>query len=373
MPGIPKTQHPLDPANTASKLPDKLRKPGGMALQVLADLMGADDPMSGIYPSVPLVSVFKNAAGVPDKLLRQRGTMDFLRSAKDTAIEGIDTAAELFAEKYPRVAAHMRLRPDESMAMPGMAETKSPYGRVTEPIDVALAKDQPYPLNLLTHEGTHVAQSLGNKNALKLYDLANEHKNIGYPRNPFEKTANWAGQQAEALPRYMDPPYQRPPNAIKALKSLAQSDPNRGPVKVTSGTRNTSQEILDVLSGQGAGVTAEPAGMAAEGLRLIKGNAATPVAEMLGAEWSRPSADRGARLLEAFRPKDLSQVMPSMPSQVPAAPRAAEQVGEAFRAFRGSGGLPEHVPQAPAHVGERAGNVIEDYKGVIAALLRGKL
>ena len=111
---------------------------------------------------------------------------------------------------------------------------------------------------------------------------------------------------------------------------------------------------------------------AAKGLKLVKG-AATPVAEMLGAEWSRPSADRGARLLEAFRPKDLSQVMPSMPSQVPAAPRAAEQVGEAFRAFRGSGGLPEHVPQAPAHVGERAGNVIEDYKGVIAALLRGKL
>ena len=73
---------------------------------------------------------------------------------------------------------------------------------------------------------------------------------------------------------------------------------------------------------------------AEKGLKLVKG-AATPVAEMLGAEWSRPSADRGARLLEAFRPKDLSQVMPNLPSQVPGAPDAAGAISKAFLDYGG--------------------------------------
>lgn len=72
--------------------------------------------------------------------------------------------------------------------------------------------------------------------------------------------------------------------------------------------------------------------MAAE-LRLVKG-AATPVAEMLGAEYSHPSPERNLKLLEAFRPKDLSQVLPAPISQIPAAPDALGQVGRAFTDYR---------------------------------------
>lgn len=40
----------IDAANVASKLPEPLRKPAGMTLQAILDLVGAEDPMSGAYP-----------------------------------------------------------------------------------------------------------------------------------------------------------------------------------------------------------------------------------------------------------------------------------------------------------------------------------
>ncbi len=47
MPLFPPMPH-IDAANVASKLPEPMRKPGGMALQALLDLTGADDPASQI-------------------------------------------------------------------------------------------------------------------------------------------------------------------------------------------------------------------------------------------------------------------------------------------------------------------------------------
>ena len=113
-------------------------------------------------------------------------------------------------------------------------------------------------------------------------------------------------------------------------------------------------------------------GMASQGLRLVKG-ASTPIAEMLGAEWSHPSADRGARLLEALRPKDLSQVIPSMPSRVPAAPRASSDVGKALKGY-GLGImdlLKTNAPSDPALPPKmgRASEAFSNYKDVIAGLM----
>lgn len=217
-----------------------------MALEALRQAFGGDDP-SGIMQTgapTPMISIYKDAAGVPSAALRAEGTKRFLQSAKDTAIHGMDTASELFAGKYPRIAAHMNLIREPKYDLPMMGETRSPYGKVTKPINIHLSPEQPHPLNILTHEGTHVAQSLGNSDALELYDLMNEHRDVGYRNNPFEKTADYAAQRAEARPPgyYTPNTSNRPWNAIKAIKSLMSSD-QRNYITLD----NPKDEVLKIL------------------------------------------------------------------------------------------------------------------------------
>lgn len=83
-----------------------------------------------------------------------------------------------------------------------------------------------------------------------------------------------------------------------------------------------------------ASVLGAPMGMAAgPGLKLVKG-AATPAAEMLGAQWSQPGAKYTEKLVESFRPKDLSQVMPEVASQVPSKLDTAGDIGRTFRDYK---------------------------------------
>ena len=196
----------------------KLPKP----LQALANMFfPPDDPLGGLSPT-PLISIYKDALGVPSKLLRQRGTQEFLKSARDTDINGIPDAAELLAEKYPRVSAHMRLEKDPSYALPMMARVKGHHGKVTAPQTVFLSEDQPFPLHVLGHEATHVVQNLGNPRSLELYNKANQAKHIGYMRNPLERSAIWKGYDLEPLTsQYSMDVAERPKeSAISALKKL---------------------------------------------------------------------------------------------------------------------------------------------------------
>jgi len=48
-----------DVANWASKLPEPLVKPAAVAGSFIMDMLGADDPMSGAYPVVPLAGIVK--------------------------------------------------------------------------------------------------------------------------------------------------------------------------------------------------------------------------------------------------------------------------------------------------------------------------
>src|SRR3990167_5239089 len=145
---------PPDIANMASRLPDPLQRPGGFIGRLLSDMVGADDPMSALYPT-SLVSIYKNVAGVPSAALRQQGTKDFIRSfvemdMKGQSDEGLDnlfSAVDWLAKKYPRVAAHMRMNPEIPDEMPSyyssgnaLASVSTPPGQVQHPITMNLSR-----------------------------------------------------------------------------------------------------------------------------------------------------------------------------------------------------------------------------------------
>src|SRR3990167_7549927 len=149
-----------------------------------------DDPMGGMSPNPmvsPLISIYKNAAA------RKAGTKGFLESAKNMGIEGFTRASEEFASRYPRVAAHMRMG-TEAAPPESAAAIVAPDWKVTEPIETRLSKigrmnseDPSQALPYLMHEGTHVAQALGNKHFTPLYKAGQK---FGQFRNPLEKSAN---------------------------------------------------------------------------------------------------------------------------------------------------------------------------------------
>ena len=231
---MPKTVigfQPPDIPNLASKLPEPLRQAGGFIGQLIADAVGADDPMSGIYPTpvaAPMISIFKDAAGVPQKALREEGTKRFLDSAQhlfermydssDVPIQATNNfgnAVDWLAKKYPRVSAHMEINPwlDNTVspisgAIP-TARIHTPSGRASTPMMMsysghgfARGQDPADAYNTMAHEATHAAQALGNHNFGNLYHNAN--RAVGYTDNPFEQMARNAGENAYSGGRRAD-------------------------------------------------------------------------------------------------------------------------------------------------------------------------
>lgn len=219
MPGPIIKKKELDVANLASKLPEPLRKSGGFIGQLIKDAV-LDDPLAGITP--PLISIYKDAAGIPSKTLRQGATGEFLESAKRLGVRGITAASESFASRYPRVAAHMRINPivknDNNLATATL-----PFGPITEPVPVNFGRrgmeliisNPGVAKGLLGHEATHVAQGLGNKDLSLLYKLAD--KAVGYKRNPFELSAG-ARELAEMYNHKVSPT-----PALRSLRTIAET------------------------------------------------------------------------------------------------------------------------------------------------------
>jgi len=194
------------------------------ALRRVGELLGVDDPQSQamqLGAPTPLVSLFK------DKAARVASTNTFRNAARALPNRLIDALDE-FAGKYPRVAAHMRpipAGPFESapstaawvatpykgtpLATQPRTVSFTPVGRASVTVSedpmlgLARARKQVF------HEGTHVAQGLGNKDFGRLYDLTNDL--VGYEKNPFEVVARYEG--GASMPR--------PQNAIKVLKEHA--------------------------------------------------------------------------------------------------------------------------------------------------------
>jgi hypothetical protein len=224
---------PFDIPELASRLPEPARQAGGFIGQLLQELTGSD-PMTGAYPTplaAPMVSIYKDASGVPSKALREEGLQRFRDSAQTLydrlynsstdithrAMNNFAEAADWLAMRYPRVAAHMRIAPElveQPSGVAGsnfLAHIRTPVGKVRDPMvveystngfkanDGRLADNGAY--NTMAHEATHAAQALGNKDFSQLYDQANNA--VGYHQNPFEQMARNAGENAE-LPRRAD-------------------------------------------------------------------------------------------------------------------------------------------------------------------------
>ncbi len=160
------------------------------------DPFDAVNPMPGASLASPLITIFKNSVA------RKAATEGFVKNAADRVGGTIGVAAEQFARKYPRVAAHMDLRRIGEGAPGVTGTTNFQVGKVKEPIavditnkGVAHTKDSlNEALKLMYEEGTHAAQNLGNSHAAGLYRNADQV--VGYNANPFEVSAKGAAERA---------------------------------------------------------------------------------------------------------------------------------------------------------------------------------
>lgn len=168
-------------------------------------IFSPEDPLGGLSPT-PLVSLYRN----PE--VRKRFTEYFLENAKRLYPEHLVPQIERLTQRYPRVAAHIKLRSGTPLTLTQGEQGVTNWGHVipNEPMGfeggrfgVTLSKSaaqQAGSPDVLAHEMTHVAQRLGNKQAPELYELAMRGLEKGpttpgrvsaaaYMENPFERSA----------------------------------------------------------------------------------------------------------------------------------------------------------------------------------------
>lgn len=205
-------------------------------LRKAGQFLGLDDPQTAVDSltnplemTAPLVSIFKNKAA------REAATEMFrTRAAQVSPTYG--GVGYHFANDYPRIAAHMspmKIPQLEALGADALGAAAIPNGKVTMPLPVGITPlgvevgthDAPQAMNTLYHEGTHVAQALGNSDTRKLYSLADDL--AGYHGNPFEQSARYSGDLA-STPNYLPRPKQ-PLNAMKGLENLSLIGGNNHP------------------------------------------------------------------------------------------------------------------------------------------------
>lgn len=193
-------------------------------------------------PAVAMTRYMK--AGVPDIARRMQGTQDFLTKMKQFG-PNAETAATLFAERYPRIAAHMgidKLSKLKQIQHPtGKAFTdvgKRSAGAFPEqtPVRMRPGMDAKTIEDSLLHEGTHVAQDLGNKNAMEMYTASDDAlKSLGfnerdaYQLNPLEISPRTAASRkmGENVAPY---------SALRGVDELIQKLPAGSPERIRLGS-----------------------------------------------------------------------------------------------------------------------------------------
>ncbi len=183
------------------------------------DPFDAVNPMPGGALASPLITIFKNSVA------RKKATEVFKAAAATRFGGNAAQAAEHFANKYPRVAAHIDPKALGPAISRGQRATAFvPEGTVKEPVKVGItdeglaASHDSMREALLTmyEEGAHVAQALGDSNMSRKYVLAN--KLAGYDANPFEVSAKGSAERAVGK-QVMHRP------AARGLNRLANSQP----------------------------------------------------------------------------------------------------------------------------------------------------
>lgn len=176
------------------------------------------------------------AKRVPNIARRMEGTKNFLERMKVLGPDA-ENASKLFAERYPRIAAHMNVE-HLTPAMQAEHPTASAFtgvgfrskGEFPEQTPVLFGR-RAYGLgqenmeDTLLHEGTHVAQDLGNKNALSMYNASTKalekigaDPKLAYAANPFEISARTAASRklGEKIAPY---------SALKGVDTLVEKLP----------------------------------------------------------------------------------------------------------------------------------------------------
>lgn len=196
--GIGPTTEPIEKESWLSRLfsgsaeSDKRK----LAVSIRGRRLGAMEPhdYEGLMPMAGTTRFL--ASGVPDVAARVAATNKFIEAMKGLGPKA-EEAATLFAERYPRVAAHMRPVGQKMMrGLRGVADVDKP---LDQQVRVRLSTTPRAVEDIestLLHEGTHVAQRLGNPKTYDMYAAYNRAlspsigENAAYLTNPFERSAN---------------------------------------------------------------------------------------------------------------------------------------------------------------------------------------
>lgn len=182
-------------------------------------------------PTVMMTRYLKK--GVPDVARRIEGTKDFLKKMKGLG-PSAEAASTLFAERYPRVAAHIRpetyalKRGQRAVADVNVRIPNDPRTRVRfSPRSQHMGDIE----NTLLHEATHVAQDLGNPKTYDMYTAYNRAltpslgENATYLTNPFEASARTVADRkmGQNLPPF---------KALEAYKNAVERLPAGSPERL---------------------------------------------------------------------------------------------------------------------------------------------
>lgn len=241
MPGPAIKFTPPDAANLASHLPEPLRKAGGMALQGLMDVFGADDPMSGVYPT-PLVAhggpsnipALKAAGKAMVEKIRAHGleqrsfgirpntTVVSKIPAPNTPVpEPLMQALEFAQQKYPRLFGHITDLADVdaltkivNLGSNVRGSVRSAAGATPKLSKMALSPELATP-RTVGHELLHVADRITRPDFDKAYGYSMGLPG-GYGSSAYEIRANNAGDSM----------------ALKMLKKQQPKSPTPSPPSV---------------------------------------------------------------------------------------------------------------------------------------------
>jgi hypothetical protein len=259
---FPKLPESVDPAKASDD--DALYQ---TLLRKAASALGLDDPVGaamGMVSPMPAVTMFPvTGTKLANEAARKAGNTAYEAAIKNMP-RNLRRGFEAFAQRYPRVAAHMEPGFGKSTSGNKRVEafTSVPGTKVTEPVPVGITRYGRFMTsrfmpggakrakNLIGHEGTHVAQALGNQDLGTLYDAAETL--YGYKNNPFEVTARRAGLRTEdPLSTALEGTYD---NAINVLRRhLYQLESARGganPVKLNKAQDKAARQIRNILLGR---------------------------------------------------------------------------------------------------------------------------